>query len=404
VLAINLPLVAMMSTVLALLLPLTIYTQMARWRQMPKWLGAGICLAAAVIVVNIGVGVDFGVPGWYLNSALDLIVLACAFWLGDLLSAIMAISVFTTLSGFHDAERLATGWEYATFFMLLAGSAALLPLVLGAWFGRELTDEEVRPGYAHNLFQRLALEAEFHAAGEAQKRLLPAVTPKIAGLSLAGACIPAPNVSGDFYDLIRTHDGQLLLMAAEGGNDGLVSALTIALVKGFLLFESDAPRSPREIVECMHAVLGSYFVRASGKTSILVAKVRPDSGMVHAARTGEYPQMMVLTGAGEVWRPKVELSSPDSDIQLLNFNFEAGDTLVVFTDGLPRELQAATGKDVAGWLRGAASFRGMADAGSLCDAIVNAARGREGTQQSDDITALVVRRSVETVDASEAAA
>jgi len=404
VLAVNLPLVAMMSTVMALLLPLTIYTHTASWRRMPRWLAAAICLAAALIVVNIGVGVDFGVSAWYLNTVLDLSVLACAFWLGDLLSAIMAISVFSTLSGFHDAERLVSSWEHATVFTVVIGSALLLPLVLGAWFGRKLTDEEVRPGYAHNLFQRLALEAEFLAAGEAQRRLLPAVTPKIAGLSLAGACIPAPNVSGDFYDLVRTHDGQLLLMAAEGGNDGLVSALTIALAKGFLLFESDAPRSPREIVEAMHAALGNYFVRASGRTSILVAKVSPDSGMVHAARTGEYPRMLVLTDAGEVWRPKLEFASPRSDIQLLNFEVQPADTLLVFTDGLPRELQAATGKDVIAWLRGAASFRGVPDADRLCQALVQAARGREGTRQGDDITALVVRRLAENAGASEAVA
>jgi hypothetical protein len=388
ILFLNSPLGAVVRVVLGLLIPLAMLHRM----RLPAWANAILLAVPAVLLVHIGVSFDFGNPDWYLM----VVALGCgvyaAFALCDLLASIVSVAAISTLLAFFASERWVRAWDHSTILLLIAGTIILLPLALGAWFGRPVRDEEVRPDYARNLARRLALQAEFLAAREAQNHLLPVSLPEMDGISLAAKCLPASNVSGDFYDAVRTASGEMLFMAAEGGNDGLVSALTIALAKGFLLYESDRRRAPREIVEDLQSALRTYLMRDSGQTSVLVGTVCSRSGTVLAARSGDYPRMVVLCPDRTVCEIEAQEKVHQTGIDLFRFTLGPGEALLLYTDGLPRELKHVTGKSVAEWLRATPRHDPEGSAASLCDALIHAAAVRETSLREDDLTAFVILR------------
>ena len=94
----------------------------------------------------------------------------------------------------------------------------------------------------------MSLQAEVLAAREAQLRLLPQSVPDVVGIQFAACCWPAHGVGGDFYDFFQLDAHRVGIFVAQGGDQGLASALRIALAKGVLMHASLQPHSPTQII------------------------------------------------------------------------------------------------------------------------------------------------------------
>jgi hypothetical protein len=79
----------------------------------------------------------------------------------------------------------------------------------------------------------LALTDEIDRAGEVQRRLLPQSVPDLPGYSVAGGCLPAHAVGGDFYDWFPAKDGYQFVLADVMGK-GLGAAILGAGVRSAL--------------------------------------------------------------------------------------------------------------------------------------------------------------------------
>ena len=58
------------------------------------------------------------------------------------------------------------------------------------------------------------LEAEIRDAREVQMGLMPTSAPDIGGLDIAGKCLSANTVSGDFFDYLEG-DGEIAIVVAR---------------------------------------------------------------------------------------------------------------------------------------------------------------------------------------------
>jgi hypothetical protein len=76
----------------------------------------------------------------------------------------------------------------------------------------------------------LALTDEIDRAGEVQRRLLPQSVPDLRGYSVAGGCLPANVVGGDFYDWFPAKGGYQFVLADVMGK-GLGAAILGAGVR-----------------------------------------------------------------------------------------------------------------------------------------------------------------------------
>lgn len=72
----------------------------------------------------------------------------------------------------------------------------------------------------------LGKEAEI--TREVQTHLFPREFPRIPGLQVAGTCLPARSVSGDYYDFIPYGDRRLDILIADISGKGIAAALLMA--------------------------------------------------------------------------------------------------------------------------------------------------------------------------------
>jgi len=76
--------------------------------------------------------------------------------------------------------------------------------------------------------QRLRLEQEIVLARQVQESLFPARLPSLDRVSLAARCLPARNISGDFYDVIEMGPDTVALLCADVSGKGISAALLAA--------------------------------------------------------------------------------------------------------------------------------------------------------------------------------
>jgi sigma-B regulation protein RsbU (phosphoserine phosphatase) len=269
------------------------------------------------------------------------------------------------------------------------GIAFLLMEVYFAWRGRTYEEGEVRPLYARRLAEHLSLQAEIGAARQAQLRLLPDGPPRITGLSIAGSCVPAREVGGDFYDFYALAEHRLAVFLAEGGNRELGSAMTIALAKGYLLYAARLDLSPVEILRRLRDLLGATLHSEGAVVSMLYAVIDTRAATLRDARSGVSPQLIVNGSS-----PVEEVAASQADEMAIRHgaaSLAPKDALVFYTDGLAAQIAEEKREPIDRFLAKAASKMRGGSAAELHSAIFKAAIKRKNEAPPDDVTAVVIR-------------
>jgi len=75
------------------------------------------------------------------------------------------------------------------------------------------------------------IESELKVAREIQLALLPEKTPEIEGYSLSGCNIPAHQIGGDYYDIIKLTDTQYAFVIADVSGKGTPASLLMANIQ-----------------------------------------------------------------------------------------------------------------------------------------------------------------------------
>src|SRR5207249_88010 len=87
-----------------------------------------------------------------------------------------------------------------------------------------------------------AMEREMEIAREVQEHLFPKSVPTIRGLEIAGVCLPAAGVGGDYYDYLVLSEDRLGLVVADVSGKGISAALLMASlqasVRGVIVSDS----------------------------------------------------------------------------------------------------------------------------------------------------------------------
>ena len=90
---------------------------------------------------------------------------------------------------------------------------------------RRIREEEV---------QRQLLEEELNTAHDMQMRLMPTEPPQIEGLDIAGRCIPANHVGGDFFQYFPISDNRLAISLADVTGHAMEAAVPVMMFSGIL--------------------------------------------------------------------------------------------------------------------------------------------------------------------------
>ncbi|MFQ5496012.1 MAG: PP2C family protein-serine/threonine phosphatase, partial [Phycisphaerae bacterium] len=235
---------------------------------------------------------------------------------------------------------------------------------------------------------------QVEAAGQIQRRMIPASAPTIPGLGFGRVYDPSLQLSGDFYDFLELPEGRVGLVIADVVGKGLPAALMMASVRSAL--RGYAARPDLDVHEVVAAV-NEYMVRDTkiGEFATLVYGVFSDDGhRFRYCNAGHDAPLLFrddrfveLTTGGMVLGVRSQEPFEADTIELA-----AGDLLVLTTDGVSEAISYEG--EAYGRERLYASLRKHRelDPQPLARQILWDVRRFVGlAEQSDDITIVVVK-------------
>jgi serine phosphatase RsbU (regulator of sigma subunit) len=233
-----------------------------------------------------------------------------------------------------------------------------------------------------NASLRHRLELELARAREVQAGLLPREPPRLRGFELAATCIPAREVSGDFFDW-QSVDEAAVLSVGDVMGKGIPAALLAATARA-VLHAVARQNAPAAALDLLQETLSDDLERTSSFVTLFHAHldVAPhvvryvDAGHGHAlVRRANGSVERLARGGRPVGFPAVERYH-ESTVQLGD-----GDILCVYSDGLlegnihPPETLIS-------------DLDTSASAATIVDQLVECAPGRS---VADDVTILVLK-------------
>jgi len=368
---------------------MTPFSALQRRKRGRRW-GYAVLVFCAAITVDFTLGTPVaGLAGWIVR-VVYMSALLVSFFKVDLLASIATIGGHSFVESIVGLSQLAPGWEDQNHWALLIVGLFVTVQTTSAFFGGVAGEDEVRPAYAKEIHERLSLESEVEAAKEAQLRLLPAGPPDMPGLTLSASCRATEKVSGDFYDFFPISRTKLGVLVCDGGGNGLATALTIALAKGYLMHKAQSNSSPIETLRGLEATLGEQLKGISAE-GICYFVLDAGEGSVRYARYGDTPSML-LAGGGELSH-ETQHKGTVAPLWEGSASLTEASRLIVYTNGLSRLVGEPDRPSTNRWLLKRIGGLLWQPAGELHDSIVKAIftrRGRMGSRKaSDDVTVLV---------------
>lgn len=274
---------------------------------------------------------------------------------------------------------------------VLTGSMAALALVLamiviGLRFGPYLSGKQ--------------LQQQADVARTVQLDLMPPVESIPEGLDFAGACIPAWQVGGDFYDVCADKSGRIGLMLTDVAGKGLPAALLSSLIQGALRAASWT--SDAVVQEGAAQQLNDFLCARSARerfASMICCYYDPRTSTLRYVNAGHLPPMLVQRGQNGTFSvqrledggPVLGLL-PGSSYCPGEVAVVPGDLLVMFSDGIT-EAESISGEDFGETRLLETICRNWeASTRQLCDAVLGHLRSFVGDlAPQDDQTLVIVR-------------
>jgi sigma-B regulation protein RsbU (phosphoserine phosphatase) len=246
---------------------------------------------------------------------------------------------------------------------------------------------------------REKIERDLDLARDIQRGLMPTDQPRTPGYEIAGWNQAAEQTGGDYFDWLELPDGRTIFSLADVTGHGIGPALIVAVCRAYMRAAATSPHvdlgeALTRVNDLLHADTPSdRFVTA------VVGTLDPAKHQITMISAGQAPILYYEAATGEVhsWRADdLPLGIMDgvSFSETRRIDPRPGDVLVLTTDGF-FEWQDAAGEQY-GTSRLEAFVRERHDLApqALIDALhASVLEHAGGTEQADDLTAVVIRRA-----------
>jgi serine phosphatase RsbU (regulator of sigma subunit) len=242
------------------------------------------------------------------------------------------------------------------------------------------------------------LANELAVASEIQLRLQPASPPAIAGYDLIGMSFPCYEVGGDYYDFIERRDGQIAIALGDVSGKGTGAALLMSSLHAAVRAQATTRLSACEVVSAINDYI--YDNTPSNRyVTLFYSELDPRTHQLTYINAGHNAPILVRR-SGEVTRLDVggfPLGiTPDGAYREGWSRLEAGDVLVIYSDGVTESLNEA--EEEFGEARLIEVIRQHRDrtAAGLRDRIDEALTRFVGKARTvDDLTLVILKRTSE---------
>ena len=241
------------------------------------------------------------------------------------------------------------------------------------------------------------LRWELDMAGRVQQRLLPVQFPQIAGLDLAGTCLPARSVGGDYFDFLLLDDFHLGLVMADVQGKGIPAALVMATMAASL--RSQARPSIENLAQLMRVLNGQMhdWTETSSFVSLFYACLDLRNRQLRYVNAGHLMPLLVrgqkqeIVAVPDVGGPVLGVL-PEAPFEEGAVQMETGDILVAYTDGVTEAFNAQDEEFGDERLVSSVLRNLEQSSADICTSVADSVRAWSvGVPQSDDITLSVMK-------------
>jgi serine phosphatase RsbU (regulator of sigma subunit) len=181
-------------------------------------------------------------------------------------------------------------------------------------------------------------QREMEIAKNIQLGLLPKKTPDIPGVALAGICVPAKDVGGDYYDFLHHPDGRLDLLVADVSGHNVGAALIMAETRTFIQSRSVHLGSPENILKALNDFFYEDLTQAELFVTMFYLQFQPETGQAVFASAGQSPPLLWRSADKELLRLDAEGLiigvRKEFPYEQVNLTMTPGDCLLLYTDGV----------------------------------------------------------------------
>jgi serine phosphatase RsbU (regulator of sigma subunit) len=186
-------------------------------------------------------------------------------------------------------------------------------------------------------------EKELETAREIQTRLIPRELPQFDDLEISASWQPAQAVGGDYFDVIKLNDRRVAICIADVVGKGIAAALLMANVQSAVRAFATENAEPSEICDRLNRVLCSNL--APGKfVTFLYCIVDTRARTLTYSNAGHcFPLLARASGPVEALQEGGLVLGiiPESRYVDSVVPLEAGDNLLLFTDGITEATNSA---------------------------------------------------------------
>ncbi len=228
--------------------------------------------------------------------------------------------------------------EFSNLLTSLTGQLAQAARLMGEMEAREAARRTMQQAQ----LEKARLMRDMEIAQQIQLSLLPEEPPAIFGVELAGRCIAAAHVGGDYYDFFRRDDQTIDLLIADVSGHSVGAALIMAEVRTLLRAQANRATSPGVILNALNKQLHDDLSRAELFITMFYARYNAATGRLSYANAGHNRPLLhrpgetscrELDAEGLILGIKTDVVFEEQSIAL-----QAGDVIFFHTDGIPEAM------------------------------------------------------------------
>jgi sigma-B regulation protein RsbU (phosphoserine phosphatase) len=365
-------------------------------RRLGAW--GGSILSALVAAVVLPMFALVFPLGWtFALSLLLAAALIVLFLTTDFLTVLLTAFVSQALFAVYpfltatDGSLQVQGWV-ALGLLAIPLVASLRHLGSGKDFVYRYEDV---PPHVRRIAERERQRVELETARRIQSSILPDLPPRLAGVDIAHAYLPASEVGGDFYDVLALEDGRLAVAVGDVAGHGVSSGLIMSMAKSALAVQVTFDPAVEEVFRTLNRTV-FQTARKRLLATLCYAVIDPRRlEMVYASAGHLHPYRISATGRVESLESIAYPLGVRGQLQVdpHTARLAPGDTVFLFSDGIV-EARREGNDEQFGFDRLEASLAQHTGRGveGLRDGILaDVARFTGDAPREDDQTILVLR-------------
>ncbi|ABL00263.1 sodium:solute symporter family transporter [Pelobacter propionicus] len=194
------------------------------------------------------------------------------------------------------------------------------------------------------LLQNARIRRDMEIAQQIQISLLPEHPPHLFGVDMAGRCVSATHVGGDYYDFFLRDEHTVDLLIADVSGHSVGAALIMAEVRTLLRPHVNTAQNASSILKLLNSQLYDDLTRAELFITMFYAKYNSATGRLSYANAGHNRPLVCrerveacieLDAEGLIIGVKPSVIFEERSTELLK-----GDVLLFYTDGLTEATNA----------------------------------------------------------------